>query len=73
MVVAEAPTSGINGDSAIVAQDANWEFSVHCSYNPLLQDTCMFVVDSHVWYFDSGASKHITSERDMFTSFNFAL
>ena len=23
--------------------------------------------DSHVWYFDSGATKHITSQRDMFT------
>ncbi|MCO5570476.1 hypothetical protein L7F22_024198 [Adiantum nelumboides] len=24
--------------------------------------------DSHVWYFDSGATKHITSHRDLFTS-----
>ena len=23
--------------------------------------------DSDVWYFDSGATKHITSHRDMFT------
>ena len=60
MAIAEAPTSGTTADSANVAQDADWAFSVHCSYNPLLQDTCMSVVDSHVWYFDSGASKHIT-------------
>ena len=65
MAVAEAPTSDTNGDSANVAQDADWAFSVHCSYNPLLQDTCMSVVDSHVWYFDSGASNHITLQRDM--------
>ena len=24
--------------------------------------------DSHVWYFDSGSTKHITSHRDLFTS-----
>ena len=61
MDVAEAPTFGTNVDLANVAQDADWAFSVHCSYNPLLQDTCMSVVDSHVWYSDKGASKHITS------------
>ena len=48
MAVAEAPTFDTNGDSANVAQDVDWAFSVHCSYNPLLQDTCMSVVDSHV-------------------------
>ena len=32
----------------------------------------MFVLDSHVWYFDSGASKHITSQRDMFPSLDSA-
>ena len=28
----------------------------------------MSIVDSHVWYFHSGASKHITLQCDMFTS-----
>ena len=27
---------------------------------------------THVWYFDSGASKHITSQHDLFTSLNSA-
>ena len=48
MDVADAPTSGTNGDSANVAQDVDWAFIVHCSYNPLLQDTCMSVVDSYI-------------------------
>ena len=68
----EAPTTNSKSESANVAQDADWAFTVHCSYNPLLHDTCMSIMDSHVWYFDSGASKHITSQRDMFTSLESA-
>ncbi|MCO5558079.1 hypothetical protein L7F22_011655 [Adiantum nelumboides] len=42
---------------------------VECTYNPVVHDACMSVAaDSHVWYFDSGATKHITSHRDLFTS-----
>ena len=49
-------------------QDAEWAFSVHCQYDPSVHDACMAVSDdSDVWYFDSGATKHITSHRDMFT------
>ncbi|MCO5550454.1 hypothetical protein L7F22_003941 [Adiantum nelumboides] len=49
--------------------DAEWAFSAECTYNPAVHDACMSVAaDSHVWYFDSGATKHITSHRDLFTS-----
>ncbi|MCO5556545.1 hypothetical protein L7F22_010094 [Adiantum nelumboides] len=42
---------------------------VQSTYNPAVHDACMsIVVDSHVWYFDNGATKHITSHRDLFTS-----
>lgn len=33
-----------------------------------MMHVCQFATDSHVWYFDGGASKHITSHRDLFTS-----
>ncbi|MCO5585832.1 hypothetical protein L7F22_039765 [Adiantum nelumboides] len=49
--------------------DAEWAFSAKCTYNPVVHDACMAVAaNSHVWYFDSGATKHITSHRDLFTS-----
>ena len=32
----------------------------------------MSAVDSDVWYFDSGATKHITSQHSLFTSLEFA-
>ncbi|MCO5612323.1 hypothetical protein L7F22_066589 [Adiantum nelumboides] len=49
--------------------DKEWAFSAKCTYNPTVHDACMLIVaDSHVWYFDSGATKHITSHRDLFTS-----
>ncbi|MCO5583731.1 hypothetical protein L7F22_037645 [Adiantum nelumboides] len=49
--------------------DAEWDFSAECTYNPVVHDACMLVAaDSHVWYFDSGATKHITSHRALFTS-----
>ncbi|MCO5555171.1 hypothetical protein L7F22_008714 [Adiantum nelumboides] len=46
--------------------DAKWAFSAECTYNPAVHDAYMSVAaDSHVWYFDSGATKHITSHRDL--------
>ncbi|MCO5562978.1 hypothetical protein L7F22_016614 [Adiantum nelumboides] len=49
--------------------DAECAFSTECTYNPAVHDACMSVAaDSHVWYFDNGATKHITSHRDLFTS-----
>ena len=71
MAVADATTS--NAESANVVQESEWAFVVQCSYDPSLHDVCMSVADSHVWYFDSGATKHITSQRDMFTCLEPAL
>ena len=65
MAVADTSTSKV--EFANVVQESEWVFVVHCSYDPSLHDACMSVADSHVWYFDSGATKHITSQRDMFT------
>ncbi|MCO5554958.1 hypothetical protein L7F22_008498 [Adiantum nelumboides] len=49
--------------------DAEWAFNAKCTYNLDVHDACMSVAaDSHVWYFDRGATKHITSHRDLFTS-----
>ena len=59
-------------ESANVVQDTEWAFSVQCSYDPLLHDSCMSAVDSDVWYFDNGATKHITSQRNLFTSPEYA-
>ena len=70
MAVAEASPS--TTESANVVQDTEWAFSAQCSYDPLLHDSCMSVVDSDVWYFDSGATKHITSQRSLFTSLESA-
>ena len=61
MDIIEATTTPSNGESTNIVQDADWAFSMTCNYNPSLHGTCMSIVDSHVWYFDSGASKHITS------------
>ena len=71
MAVADASPS--TTESANVVQDTEWAFSVQCSYDTLLHDSCMSVVDSDVWYFDSGATKHITSQRSLFTSLEYAL
>ena len=63
--IADASTGS---DSANVVQDAEWAFTLHCQYDPSGHDACLAVfVDSDVWYFDSGATKKITSHRDMFT------
>ncbi|MCO5555974.1 hypothetical protein L7F22_009518 [Adiantum nelumboides] len=41
--------------------DVEWDFSAKCTYNLAVHDACMSVAtNSHVWYFDSGATKHIT-------------
>ncbi|WP_165303590.1 DDE-type integrase/transposase/recombinase, partial [Enterobacter cloacae complex sp. CH23B] len=49
--------------------DAEWAFSAECTYNPAVYDACLSVAaDSHVWYFDNGATKYITSHRELFTS-----
>ena len=70
MAVADASAS--NTESANVVQDAKWAFSAQCSYNPSLHDSCLSAVDSDVWYFDSGATKHITSQRSFFTTLESA-
>ena len=69
-VVADASPS--TTECANVVQDTEWAFSAQCSYDPLLHDSCMSAVDSEVWYFDSGATKHITSQRSLFTSLESA-
>ena len=69
-VVADASPS--TTESANVVQDSEWAFSAQCNYDPLLHDSCMSAVDSDVWYFDSGATKHITSQRSLFTSLESA-
>ena len=70
-VITEASPS--TTESANVVQDIEWTFSVQCNYDPLLYDSCMSVVDSYVWYFDSGATKHITSQCILFTLLSLPL
>ena len=55
-------------ESANVVQDSDWAFTVQCSYDPSCEDLCMVVADVDVWYFDSGATKHIASQHSFFTS-----
>ena len=33
----------------------------------------MAIVDSNVWFFDNGVSKHVTSHKGLFSSLNLAL
>ena len=70
MAVVDASLS--HAQSVNLVQDANWAFSVQCCYNPLPHDACFTIAELHVWYFDSGASKHITSQHDMFSSLKSA-
>ena len=66
--VATIANASTTTDSANVMQDAEWAFTVDCLYDPSIHDAYLVVsVDSDVWYFDSGATKHITSHRDLFT------
>ena len=62
-----ANASPSSTESINVVQDIDWAFNAQCNYDPLLHDSCMSVVDSDVWYFDSGTTKHITSQRSLFT------
>ena len=70
--MAVVDTSASNTESANVLQDTEWAFSAPCSYDPSLHDSCLSVVDSDVWYFDSGATKHITSQHSFFTTMESA-
>ena len=46
-----------------------WAFSIHTIYDPSKDDVCLSVSDStDDWYFDSGASKHITSCKNFFVT-----
>ena len=54
-----------NNDDANFARDQSWRFIVQCPYNLSVHDasdTCMSISAS-TRFFDSGASKHITSYR----------
>ncbi|KAH7388551.1 hypothetical protein KP509_16G081300 [Ceratopteris richardii] len=55
-------------------EEANeeWVFTTVCSYDTSSHEHCMSAVDSYVWYFDSGATKHITSQRSFFSSLECA-
>ena len=66
MVVAEASTP--KTESANLVQNEEWAFTTVCCFNPSSHEQCMSAVDSDVWYFDSGATKHITSQCSFFTS-----
>ena len=55
-------------ESANLVQNEEWAFTTVCSFDPCSFEQCMFVVQSNVWYFDNGATKHITSQRNFFTS-----
>ena len=57
---------------ANVVQDLDWAFTMQCRYGPSWEDACMAVADVDVWYFDSSATKHITSQRSFFTSLHLA-
>ena len=65
-------TSPSTIELANVIQDAEWAFSAKCHYDPSLHDVCMFAIAFDVWYFDNGATKHITSQCSFFTSIVFA-
>ena len=65
--MAVADTSKSNAEFANVVQESEWAFAVQCSMTHLCTMCVCLFADSHVWYFDSGATKHITSQRDMFT------
>ena len=48
--------------------DAELAFSAKCTYDPVVHDACMSVVQIHVWYFNSGATKSTLPHIDLFTS-----
>ena len=69
MVVVDATPS--TPGLANVVQDLEWAFIVQCNFDFSLSDSCMSVAVLDVWYLDSGATKHITSQRNYFTSLEF--
>ena len=67
-----AEVSAPKTKSANLVQNEEWAFTIVCSFDPSSFEQCMSVVESDVWYFDSGATKHITSQRNFFTSLELA-
>ena len=59
MVVVEASTPKIEFAN-LVQNVEEWAFSTVCSFDPSSHEQCMSIVDLEVWYFDSGATKHVT-------------
>ena len=47
-----------------MVQNEEWAFTIVCSFDPSSFEQCMSVVESSIWYFDTGAIKHITSQRN---------
>ncbi|KAH7297149.1 hypothetical protein KP509_26G056000 [Ceratopteris richardii] len=70
MVVVEAST--LKTESANLMQNEERAFTTVCSFDLSSPGQCMSPVDSDVWYFDSGATKHITLQRKFFTSLEHA-
>ena len=70
MAIAEASTA--KTESANLVQNEEWTFTTIFCFDPSSHKQCMSAVDSDVWYFDSGATKHITSQRIFFTSLELA-
>ena len=61
-------SSNANNDEANMAQDF-WACVVTCHYDASLHSKCMVVSEADLdWFFDSGASKHITSCKRFFAS-----
>ena len=58
MVVVDTSFSTI--DFANVVQGVDQELIVQCSHDPLMHDSCMSIVNSNMWFFDTGTTKHIT-------------
>ena len=53
-------------------QGLEWAFTMQCNFDSMLIDSCLSVVDLDVRYFHNGATKHITSQCNLFyfTSMN---
>ena len=57
-------------EHAHFATEQSWSFIVQCHYDPSVHDAsdaCM-LVSASTWFFDSGASKHVTSCKTLLTS-----
>ena len=57
-------------DHANFSRDQLYGFTVQCDYNPSVHDASdtSMSISASTSFFDSGASKHITSCRSLFTS-----